>query len=126
MAVVGSSSTISSDFPLVGELGDAGPLERGLHRFRLRLQGGHERDKLAHRHLGHQPAGLEHGAHPAGLDRVVRVGAEHLDLPAGGLAQREEHVQRGGFACAVRAKQRDGLALAQVQGQAVDRLEVLL
>ncbi len=53
--------------PLVGELSDAGPLERGRHRLRIRVQLGHEFDKLAHRHLGHQPAGLEHGADPAGL-----------------------------------------------------------
>ena len=106
--------------PLVGELGDAGALERGRDRFRVRVQLGDQLDKLAHRHLGHQPAGLEHGADPPGLNRVVRVLAEHADAPAGGLAQREQHVKRGGFARPVRPEQGDGLARAQVEGQPVN------
>ena len=49
--------------------------------------------QFADRHLGHEPAGLEHGADLAGLDRVVRVLAEHPDRAPGGLAQRKEHVE---------------------------------
>jgi hypothetical protein len=106
--------------PLVGELGDAGPLEGGRYRFRVRVQLGHELDQLAHRHLGHQATGLEHGADPARLHRAVRVIAEHPDPPAGGLAQREQHVKRGGLARPVRPEQGDGLARAQVERQPVD------
>ena len=92
-------------------------------RLRLGVQAGHQRHELAHRHLGHQPAGLQHGADPAGLHRVVGVGAEHRDLPAGGLAQREQHVQGSGLARAVRAEQGHRLARPQVQVELVNRLQ---
>ena len=58
----------------------AGPAQRGVHRYRPRVQPRDQRDKLAHRHLGHQPAGLEHGADLAGLDGVIRIAAVHPDL----------------------------------------------
>ena len=40
-----------------------------------------------------------------------------------GLAQREQHVQRGGLARAVRAQERHCLAGPQVQAQPVDRAQ---
>jgi hypothetical protein len=109
--------------PLVGEGLDAGPPERGADRYRSRVQAGDQRHELPDRHLGHQPAGLEHGADLAVLDGMVGVAAEHRDRSRGGLAQREQHVERGRLAGAVRAKQGDGLPRAQVQAQPVDRLQ---
>jgi hypothetical protein len=85
------------------------------HRHRPRMQPGHQVDQLSHRHLRHQPAGLQHRAHEAGLHRVVRVAAEHPDTSGRGLAQREEHVERGGLARPVRPEQGDGLAGAQIE-----------
>ena len=109
---------------LVGDVRDAGPAQRGVDGNRPRVQPGDERDQFADRHLRHQPAGLEHGADAAGLDRVIRVIAEHLDLPRRRLPQREEHVQRGGLAGAVRAEQCDGFPRAQVEAQPVDRFQL--
>jgi hypothetical protein len=72
--------------PLVGDGLDAGPAQRGRHRHRVRLQPGHQRHQLAHRHLRHEAAGLQHRADLPGLHGVVRVTAEHPDASGRGLA----------------------------------------
>ena len=85
---------------------------------------------------------------PARVERGVGVLKDHLDAPAQALAligrgriahrdavdgdragrgrqQADDHARHGRFARAGFADEREGLALADVEGDAVDRLEIL-
>ena len=121
-----SNVALDLDHPIAdGAARAAEPLQRACQRLQFGIvrKPGDQRDQFANGYLGHEPAGLEHGADLAGLDRVVRVAAEHPDLPRGGLAQREEHVEGCRLARAVRAEEGDGLAPAELEAQPVDRLQ---
>ena len=54
---------------------------------------------------------------------VARVGAEHLDVAGGGVAEALEHLDGGRLAGAVRAEQGEDLAARHVEVDAADGLD---
>ncbi len=81
---------------------------------------GGELEGLAYRDVLEEAAGLEDGGDEAVGDRRARCLAEHLDLALVGVGQPEEHVDRRGLTGAVGAEERDDLALADREVDAVD------
>jgi hypothetical protein len=125
MPVVGSSRTIRSLSPgggegeadalrlaagelvdlAVGDLGDARAGDHVTDLVRLRVQVAGQLDQFADRDLVHQPAALQHRAHPPGDDGLARAGAEDADRAAVGLLEAEQQVEGGRLAGPVRAQQ---------------------
>ena len=77
-------------------------------------------DDLAHRDVAEQPAGLHHRPDPAGA-HGRRGSRSNTRTRAGvGLAQAEQHLDRGGLAGAVGPEQRHDLAGSDDEVDAVD------
>ena len=81
---------------------------------------------LDHRQLGVQLGGLEGHPDPLleGVGLTDRVDAKDLERAAIRLAQALEHLDRGRLAGAVRTEQPEHLAAADLEGDAVDGVDV--
>ena len=77
-------------------------------------------DRLGHGEIAQQPTSLQQCREPARGNRLAGALTEHLDRTFIGVAQPEQHVDRGGLARAVRPEQCDDLTAPHRQIDAGD------
>ena len=102
------------------ERGQAGPLEDGGARQRVRVEPPCELDELADAGVGRQPAVLEHRPDPAARHGRRGRQAERSDDPRGRLEEAEQQADGGRLAGAVGPQQSDRLTGRDRQVDAVE------
>ena len=104
----------------IGEVADPRPVEHLVHGSRFGIDRSGQANGLPHGEVLEQAARLHDGRHETPRDGRGRRHPEHLDSPLIGLTEAQDHVDRGGLAGSVRAKERGDLTELEVKIDAVD------